>query len=194
MIADEVRHAELCARFADALEPGVRVDIDETALHLPVIEPSLLAHVRAAVVATFCIGETLSGRFFRRCLRSATVPLARDVVRTIVDDETVHGRLGWELMALLLRGEGDAAFPKDRDTLAASLPELFVHYRSLCGADRGEAWSRDGDEAPGEPNFGTLTARGYARSFFEGMRDDVVPALVAIGLPEAEGAWCDASR
>jgi hypothetical protein len=194
MIADEVRHTEICARFAEALEPGVRVDIDETGLHLPVIELSLLAHVRAAVLAAFCIGETLSGRFFRRCLRAATVPLAREIVRTIVDDETFHGRLGWELMALLLRGDGDPAFPKDRDGLAMSLHELFVHYRSLCGAARGEAWARAGDEAPGAPNFGTLTERGYARGFFEGMRDDVVPALVAVGLPEAEVAWREASR
>lgn len=189
MIADEVRHTEICARLADTLEPGVPVTVDETGLHLPVVETSLLAHVRGTVLATFCIGETLSGRFFRRCLRVATVPLARDVVRTIVDDETFHGRVGWEILALLLRGEGDPAFGRERDALAAGLPELFSHYRSLCGADRGEAWATSGPEAPGDPNFGTLTPEGYARSFFEGMRDDVVPGLVALGLPEAAEAW-----
>jgi hypothetical protein len=141
------------------------------------------------VLAAFCIGETLSGRFFRRCLRVTTVPLARDVVRAIVDDETFHGKLGWELMALLLRGEGDPGFARARATLGASLRELFVHYRHLCGADRGEAWATAAAEAPPAPNFGTLTPEGYARSFFEGMRDDVVPGLVALGLPEAEEAW-----
>jgi len=188
LTADEVRHTELCARFAEQLEPGVPVLIDESRLHLTVAT-SLRAHVRGAVLATLCIGETLSGRFFRRCLRAATVPLARDVVRTIVDDETFHGKVGWELLALLMRHEGDADFTRERDALAAGLPELFRHYRGLCGADRGEAWAQGGEEAEGPSNFGTLTARGYARSFFEGMRDDVVPGLVALGFPEAESAW-----
>jgi hypothetical protein len=193
MIADEVRHTELCARFAGLLEPGVPVEIDDTALHLPILETSLLAHVRGTVLATFCIGETLSGRFFRRCLRATTVPLARQIVHAIVDDETFHGRLGWELLALLLRSDGDPSFPRERDALASGLRELFLHYRSLCGADPGEPWATNGEEARGDPNFGTLTARGYARSFFEGMRDDVVPGLAALGLPEAEGAWREAS-
>ncbi|MGO9714348.1 MAG: ferritin-like domain-containing protein [Polyangiaceae bacterium] len=189
MIADEVRHTEICARFAELLEPGVPVEIDETELHLPVVESSLLAHVRGTVLAAFCIGETLSGRFFRRCLRVATVPLARDVVRTIVDDETFHGKVGWELLALLFRGDGDPGFARERAAIAAGLEELFTHYRALCGAQPGEAWAARGPEAPSDPNFGTLTPAGYARSFFEGMRDDVVPALVALGLPEAEEAW-----
>jgi hypothetical protein len=83
----------------------------------------------------------------------------------------------------------DAQVARERDELARALPELFRHYRTLCGAARGEAWANDGPEAPAEPNFGTLTAQGYARAFFEGMRDDVVPGLVAIGFPEAEAAW-----
>jgi hypothetical protein len=189
MIADEVRHTELCARFAERLEPGVPVSIDEGSLHLPVTSTTLRAHVRGAVLGALCIGETLSGRFFRRCLRAATVPLARDVVRTITDDETFHGRLGWELLALLMRGEDDPSFPRERRELAAGLPELFAHYREICGAERGEAWAKAGAEADPDPNFGTLTARGYAQSFFEGMRDDVVPGLVAVGFPEAEEAW-----
>jgi hypothetical protein len=193
VIADEVRHTELCARLADLLEPGAGVEIEETDLHLPIAERSLLAHVRGTVLAAFCIGETLSGRFFRRCLRAATVPLARDVVRAIVDDETFHGKVGWELFALLLRGDGDASLPGDRDTLAAGLAELFTHYRALCGATRGKAWATTGPEAPADPNFGTLTPQGYARSFFAGMRDDVVPRLVALGLPEAVEAWRVAS-
>jgi len=34
-----------------------------------------------------------------------------------------------------------------------------------------------------------LSDAGYARDFFIGMDEDVVPGLVAIGLPEAEAAW-----
>ncbi len=190
MIADEVRHTEICARFAEALEPGGEVRIDERDLHLPVAVSSLRSHVRGAVVAAFCIGETLSGRMFRRCSRAATVPLARDVVRTIVDDETFHGRVGWELCALMMRGaREDREIARERDDLGRALAELFTHYRRICGAERGEAWAKSGPEATGAPNFGTLTREGYARAFYDGMREDVVPGLVAVGFPEAEGAW-----
>src|SRR5215472_1188815 len=80
MIADEVRHTELCARMAEALgAPATNIDAEE--LPLPVVGPSLRGHVRHAVIAAFCIGETLSGRMFRRCLRAATVPLAKQVVK-----------------------------------------------------------------------------------------------------------------
>ncbi len=193
MIADEVRHTELCARFAEALLPGEAIELDEKALHLPVAAPTMRAHVRGTVLAALCIGETISGRIFRECLRAATVPLARDVVRTIVDDETFHGRVGWELLALLMRGDGDASFPAERDALAAGLADLFAHYRDVCGAGGDEAWAREPEGAQEPPNFGTLTERRYARCFWDGMRDDVVPALIECGLPEASGAWAIAS-
>jgi hypothetical protein len=194
MIADEVRHTDLCLRFAALLDPaGPLTPIVAADLHLPVTAGTLRAHVRASVVSAFCIGETLSGRMFRRCLRAATVPLARDVVRTIVDDETFHGRVGWELCALMMRGD-DALLAAERDALGATLTELFVHYRGICGADAGEAWASEGPEAPPEPNFGTLTTNGYARAFYDGMTQDVVPGLVALGLPEAEAAWASARR
>jgi hypothetical protein len=189
MIADEVRHTELCARMAEACG-GAPVSIDERALHLPVQAASLREHVRGAVVAAFCIGETISGRMFARCLRAATVPLAQDVVRAICVDEAFHGRFGWELGALLMRRVGRAS-RRERDVLAGQLPEVFAHYKSMCGADRGDAWARRGREAPPAPNFGTLTDAGYARAFYDGMEKDVVPGLVAIGLPEAARAWAE---
>ena len=188
MIADEVRHTDIALRMT-ALCGGAPAEVLPSALHLPVTGATLRAHVRGTVIAAFCIGETLSGRMFRRCLRAATVPVAKDAVRAIVEDETFHGRLGWELGALLMRHDGTAASRRERDVLARQLPEIFLHYRDMCGAARGEAWSRDGAEADGAPNFGTLTDRGYARAFWEGMRDDVVPGLVAIGLPEAAQAF-----
>ena len=125
---------------------------------------------------------------FRRCLRAATVPLARDVVRAILDDETFHARFGWEAAALLMRDDGPE-FSRERDELAAALPELFAHYRHICGGDPGRAWALREPEADPEPNFGTLTFAGYARAFYDGMTGDVVPGLVSIGLPEAADAW-----
>jgi hypothetical protein len=193
MMADETRHTELCARMAEALgaPAPATIEPDELYPHSPIA--SLRGRVRYAVIAAFCIGETLSGRMFRRCLRAATVPLACDVVRTIVDDETFHGRLGWELGALVMRGEGPE-HDAERDALAHALPTLFEHYRHACCADRGEAWATSEPEHDPDPNFGTLRLAGYGRAFYEGMHKDVVPGLVAIGLPEADEAWRKLAR
>ncbi len=187
MIADEVRHTDLCMRMCDALGRPADVTIDPA--HLHVLHPTApRAHVRTTIVAAFCVGETISGRMFRRAHKAADVPLARDVVAAIVVDETFHGELGWELGALLMRSDG-APFEAERAALAAELPDLFAHYARLCLASRGPAWARGEPDVDPGPNFGTLSDSGYARAFFDGMEEDVVPGLVAIGLPEASAAY-----
>ena len=186
MIADEVRHTDLCLRMCGSLGRPAPPTIQETELHLASAH-GLATHVREVVVAAFCIGETLSGRMFRRALKAATVPLAREVVAAIVTDETFHGELGWELGALLMRGLPE----EERRATGTRLRELFQHYAGLCCALPGPTWARREPEAPGAPNFGTLSYAGYARAFFDGMEEDVVPGLEAIGLVEASEAYAD---
>ena len=184
MIADEVRHTDLCMRMCAALGRPAAPAIDEGTLRLA-SRDALRVHVRDVVVAAFCIGETISGRMFKHALRAATVPVAREVVTAIVVDETFHGELGWELGALLMR---DVDEP-ERARLAGRLSGLFARYARLCCASPGRAWAmREPQEEPA-PNFGTLTDAGYARAFFEGMEEDVVPGLAAMGLPEARPAY-----
>lgn len=187
MIADEVRHTDLCLRFCEVLGRPARPDIDPAGLHL-LAAASPRAHVRQTIVSAFCIGETISGRMFKRARRAADVPLARDVVTAILVDETFHGELGWELGALLMRDDG-ATFAAERRALADELPTLFRHFARACLAKRGPSWARAQPEVDPGPNFGNLSVAGYARAFFDGMEEDVVPGLVAIGLPEAEPAY-----
>jgi hypothetical protein len=187
MIADETRHTDLCLRMCEALGHPCSPEIEAESLQLPV-RGSLRAHVRHTVVAAFCVGETISGRMFRRALQATTVPLAREVMAAIVVDETFHGELGWELGAMLMR-PGTPDFGKERQALADDLPAMFRHYARICCASQGPSWARQEPESDDGPNFGTLSYAGYARAFFDGMDQDVVPGLVAIGLPEADGAY-----
>ena len=161
MIADEVRHTDLCLRMCEALGRPAAPEISEAELHLG-SERTLRAHVRDVVAASFCISETVSGLMFKRALKAATVPLARDVTAAIVTDETFHGELGWELLALLMR----EITVEDRAVLVARLPFLFTHFARLCSATRGRTWARSEEEAEGAPNFATLTYAGYGRAFF----------------------------
>jgi hypothetical protein len=184
MIEDEVRHTDLCLRMCEALGRPAAPDIAENDLHLASTR-TVRGQVRDVVIAAFCIGETISGRMFKRAHRAATVPLAREAVAAILVDETFHAELGWELGALLMRG----IEPAERSDVVERLPQLFRHYAQLCGASDGRRAAAAGPEAPPAPNFGTLTRAGYARAFFAGMDEDVVPGLVALGFPEAETAW-----
>jgi hypothetical protein len=194
MIEDEVRHTDLCLRMCGALGRPSSPQIIEADLHLA-SDRSLRAHVRDVVVSAFCIGETVSGVMFKRALRAATVPLARDVVAAILVDETFHGELGWELIALLMRGIVD----EERAQLVARLPHLFAHYAKLCGAGaavpgqgvRSPSSAKAAPQADPAPNFGTLTDAGYASAFFDAMEEDIVPGLCAVGLPEAERAHAE---
>jgi hypothetical protein len=189
MIADEVRHTDLCMRMCEALGRPASPEIDPAGLHL-LAQASPRAHVRQTIVAAFCIGETISGHMFRRALKATDVPLAREVVSAIVVDETFHGELGWELGALLMRSDGPA-FAAERTKLASELPILFRHFANLCCASRGPTWARSEPAVDEGPNFGNLSYAGYARAFFDSMESDVVPGLVAIGLPEADKAYAD---
>lgn len=188
IIADEVRHTDLSLRLSAALGGPETVTLDETTFHLrPRGSTTLRAHVRHAIIGAFCIGETISGRMFRRVLGAATVPLARDVVAAILVDETFHGEFGWEVGAMLMREHPD--FATERAQLVTELPALIAHFAKASCVTRGPSWTRDQVEVePGE-NFGTLTDAGYARAFFDGMEADVVPGLEAIGLPQAKGIW-----
>jgi len=186
MIADEVRHTDLCLRMCEALGHPQPPAIDETQLQL--LGPNAgRSAVRQLIIAAFCLGETISGRMFRRALKVTDVPLAREVMAAIVSDETFHAELGWELCALSMRDDGPA-FERERTEIVAALPRLFRHYAALCGALALPASATDAEDAP-HPNFGTLGAAGYARAFFDGMQEDVVPGLVSVGLPEADATY-----
>ncbi|MFT3712200.1 MAG: ferritin-like domain-containing protein [Archangium sp.] len=188
MVSDEVRHTELCLRMVEAL--GGSRDLTLPSLdgvHQTVPQGTLRAHVRRTVISAFCIGETLSGRMFKRCLAGANVPLARDVVTAILVDETFHSELGWELGALLMRP--DEAVATEVAALEAELPKLFADFAQQCLATKSAAWARAQPEFDDGPNFGTMSTAGYAHAFYEGMEHDVVPGLEAIGLGHARAAW-----
>ncbi len=187
MISDEARHAELCLRMVEALggEGDLRLPTLDS-VHLRVSGP-LRAHVRSTVISAFCIGETLSGRMFKRCLAGATIPLAREVVTAILIDETFHAELGWELGALLMRA--DDSLEAERAALVTELPALFAAFGRQCLVTRQPQWTRAQPEFDALSPFGGLSEHGYARAFFDGMEQDVVPGLEAIGFAEAPALW-----
>lgn len=53
----------------------------------------------AFVIAHICIGETIAAKMFEERYRACTDPVAKELVRLILKDETRHIQFGWRYMA-----------------------------------------------------------------------------------------------
>lgn len=99
-IDDEIRHAESCSKLASGYlaEP----------LDLPEVrdpeEPSF-GHANAELVTTLhvvlssCISEGIASVFLRTCFLQAVPPLVRSVLKSQLEDEIEHARIGWAHLA-----------------------------------------------------------------------------------------------
>ena len=146
---DEIRHAQLCfalaSRYARApVSPGqfpfggdIAVEDD-------------LASLAARVVVEGCVGETIAAVHAREQLVRAVDPAVREVLRTIVEDESRHAELAFETVGWAIaiggarvRAAVSAAFanalragPPGDDGNEATL-DLSVHGR-LSTRERAE--------------------------------------------------------
>lgn len=125
---EEVLHIELCARVAERLGGLARRDFDPDDI-VPRLDPSLTPRERAAelVVRICCVGEAFSIAMLAGALKSAAHPLTRAVLATIVEDEALHGKLGYLFLAW---AEPDLR-PAERDRLGRVASETLRVYAPL---------------------------------------------------------------
>jgi hypothetical protein len=93
---EELLHVELCSRVAMRLGGGAPMVYDPA--HLKVeLDPSLtsLQQANELIVRLCCVGEAVSFPLLSGCMRSAAHPLTKSVLTKIVQDEALHGRLGF---------------------------------------------------------------------------------------------------
>lgn len=101
---DEIRHAEQCFALASALSGR---PLGPGPLPVTPIDPDL---VRLAV-ETFedgCVGETLAVARAAAQLREERDPTIRAVLRGIVEDETRHATLAWDIVRWALEVGGES--------------------------------------------------------------------------------------
>lgn len=131
---DEVIHIELCSRVAMQLGGGVPIAYDPDEVPLP-LDPDLspLQRANELVVAICCVGEAFSFPMLSGAMRSATHPLTRAVLTTIVRDEAMHGAFGFAYLdwigAELSRAERDRLGKVARATLSRFEP-LYARVSS----------------------------------------------------------------
>jgi hypothetical protein len=118
--ADEVRHAEICRRFAvrllgeDEVPKGFR-GLANVPMH-PDARPA--ERVLFHVTEMCCLSETLTGVYLTEMLARTTDEVARTAIESLLEDEVDHGRVGWAYLA-------ERARQRHTGGLAEALPAMI---------------------------------------------------------------------
>lgn len=179
---EEALHVELCARVADRL--GGLYPLRYDPARVPVaLDPSLTPAERATelVVRLCCVGEAFSLPMLTGAMRSASHPLTRAVLTTIVRDEAEHGRFGY----LYLDHVAPSLRKAERARLGRVAAETISQYAPLW--ERLESRARDGVTSEGFSvehvrELGWMLSEDYARLARETVRGEVVAPLAARGI------------
>ena len=203
LITDEVRHAELCARMALAIDPeGPTARPGDFAWPIPQApwaaapdpgaREAALAWAAEVMLVACCLGETLSRPMYDALIVRCTDPIAEAVLRQIQRDEHLHAAFGWDALALLL----PALEASGRARLEGALRRAFGGFEATtaCGIEVAALAGTTLEVRRGEgPNLGTMDAAHYATIFFATIEREIFPALAALGFDPA-AAWRERSR
>jgi hypothetical protein len=180
MAQDEFRHAETCGRMTEALggKPSI---VRDTTVHPIAIHPGCDARERALrnVIVATCLSEMYSIAFFVASLDRATDPCVRDVTRSLLGDEILHGRFGFVYLESCdwLQHEPD---------MRASISRYLRFGFATCEKE----FVREPKDASGADDdaLGIVPADHARDVFLETMSAAIVPGLERFGL-DAERAW-----
>lgn len=179
MIADELRHARMCAAVVTALG-------GEPVAPLPPLEDvpdhedaSALEAVLRNVLSISCLSETVAVALLDD-ERLVTTGAAADTAKRILADEVQHARFGWTLLEELQPRVDDELRHRLGQYLRVAFAHLEVHELSALPAraapsERAEA-------------VGVCDGRSARALFYACVEDVIVPGLEKQGLP-ASGAW-----
>jgi len=180
MIADELRHARLCA--------AVLLGLGEAPVaELPPLPP-VPTHddcdpVEALLRNTLsisCLSETVAVALIQAERQEIAVPEISAILQRILADEIQHARFGWTLLEELAPGLDSAT----RARLGTYLQLAFAHLEAheLAHLSAGPAPS---ETATG---YGLCDGREARALFYETVTEVIVPGLERQGLP-ARAAW-----
>ncbi len=120
-VDDELRHAEGCWRLACDYAGRALPEPTPGVLDLPKYEGASeeLRHT-LHVCGQCCLNETTASAFLERCLREATEPPVRALLRELITDEIAHARIGWAHLA------SPRLATEARQALASWLPQMIA--------------------------------------------------------------------
>jgi hypothetical protein len=172
---DEVRHADVCRRFAVATLGEAAVPERVRGLPKVPMHEGASAADRALfhVVEMCCLSETLTGVYFTEMLARTTDPVARQVVESLLEDEIGHGRLGWAYLAERV-AEGTAG------ALEGALPAMMDRtFRGVFDAAARRAGEEDDVALEAHAHLGLQAS---AEVYRKAQRDVILPGFEALGV------------
>lgn len=166
-VVDEVLHAELSARVANAFGGAVALDVDLARLVRPPVAEDPLLRAAELIVRASCVGEALTVPILKTTRDVARSPLVRAVVTRIARDESAHAQLGWWFLDWAAPRLTDA----DRDHLGrvagAAVKAFAPIFSGSCA---------------GGSDLGVLDCAAYDAAFADALRRRVVRPLAARGI------------
>jgi hypothetical protein len=166
-IDDELRHAASCSKLASGYL-GEPVDLPE------VPEPEQPSFGRASaelvttlhVVLSSCISEGIASVFLRTCFVQAVPPLVRSVLKSQLEDEIEHARIGWAHLATASDGE--------KREVSRAVPDLLRVAKN--------AWLAT-ETPPSRPlGHGSLSRTDLEAVVEDAIRGLIVPGFAHVGI------------
>ena len=176
IIDDELIHAEMA--FAVLCEIGENpgnIDLGADSLGLlPDPARTLLENVCVDGVRTFCLGETVAVRLFKRLREGATVEVARRALDRVLTDEVRHRDFGWLLLEWLAQSP---EWPALAQLIRMRLPGWL---RNLS-----DSYAPEGASAVFDPalrSWGLMPPDEYRSALLETIERDYVPRFAEYGI------------
>jgi hypothetical protein len=176
IIDDELIHAEMAfAVLRELSDEAGSIDMGAGSLSLtPDPALSLLENVCVHGVRTFCLGETVAVRLFKRLREGATMAAARHALDRVLTDEVRHRDFGWLLLEWLAqRPEWPALAQLIRTHLPGWLRDLYGSY-----APEGSSAAFD----PALRGWGLMAPDEYRNALLETIERDYVPRFAEYGI------------
>ena len=132
-VADEMVHAELSARVAEALGGLVPLEVNREKLVRPPEGATPLLRAAELVLRTSCVGEALTIPILKSAKATASSALVERVLRRILEDESAHAELGWWFFDWAIDRLDDAARAHLGRAASAALESFSPLFESGCG-------------------------------------------------------------
>ena len=179
---DELRHADICRAVASRY--GDRA-VGRAEREVTSVGVDNAAELEAAVglAALCCIQETIACAWLQACRDGATARLPRAALRTLLEDETDHARLGWAHLA------SARVSRETREQIARHLPQLLEGCL--------QPWLvPDASGLPdGVAEHGIPADAETRRVVLGVVRDVVFPGFATVGVaPDAARRWLESQE
>lgn len=165
-VVDEILHAEVAGRIANALGGAVPMEVDLDRLVRPPTGSSALLRAAELVVRTSCIGETLTVPILKLGRELAGSPLIEAALRQVVGDESHHAQLGW----WFLDWADDSLSDADRAHLTTVATETIRAFSPILGG------------ACSESGLGVVACDRYDGAFAQALTNHVLAPLAERGI------------